>query len=265
MSPTESAGTDPTEPAATGEPAPPEPTEPVPPSHTPRGSTPPSHTPQSHSPQTQTPQSSTSLSSDPPTPAAPFVVRLYRRGRAEVAPYARAIGVVAVLAAVWAVWASGPGWLTPAYLVLAVVGAALGVIDAHTHRLPNALVYPLTWTTAVLLTVAALGTGDWWSLGRAALGGLAFFAVYQVLYLVAPAGGIGYGDVKLALSLGAVLTWHSWTTLLVGVFAAHILAGVVAIVLLIGRRAGWKTGIAFGPYMLLGTAVTLTWVRLTAG
>lgn len=193
----------------------------------------------------------------------PFAVRLYRRARAEVTPYPRAIVVAAVPAVAWALWASGPGWLTPAYLVLAVAGAALGVIDAHTHRLPNALVFPLTWATAALLALAALGTGDWGSLGRAALGGLAFFAVYQVLYLVAPRGGIGYGDVKLALSLGAVLAWHSWTTLLVGVFAAHLLAGVVAIVLLLGRRAGWKTGIAFGPYMLLGAMIGLTWARLT--
>ena len=193
----------------------------------------------------------------------PFAVRLYRRARAEVSPYPRAIVVAAVPALAWALWASGPGWLTPAYLVLAAVGAALGVIDAHTHRLPNALVFPLTWATAALLALAALGTGDWGSLGRAALGGLAFFAVYQVLYLLAPRGGIGYGDVKLALSLGAVLTWHSWTTLLVGVFAAHLLAGVVAIVLLLGRRAGWKTGIAFGPYMLLGAMIGLTWARLT--
>jgi leader peptidase (prepilin peptidase)/N-methyltransferase len=199
------------------------------------------------------------------SPAESFVVRQYRRALVEVRPYARAIGVVAVVAIGWAVWASGPGWLTPAYLVLAIAGAALGVIDARTHRLPNALVFPLAWATAALLGAAALGTGAWETLGRAVLGGLAFFALYQTLYLVAPRGGIGYGDVKLALSLGAVLTWHSWATLLVGIFAAHILAGVVATVLLLGRRAGWKTGIAFGPYLLLGTAVALTWTRITSG
>ncbi|WP_423462391.1 prepilin peptidase [Promicromonospora sp. MS192] len=196
------------------------------------------------------------------SPAQPFVVRQYERARAEVAPFARGIAVAVVPAAAWAVWASGHGWLTPAYLVLGVVGAALGVIDARTHRLPNALVFPLTWATAALLAVAAAGTGAWGSLGRAVLGGLAFFALYQVLYLVAPRGGIGYGDVKLTMSLGAVLAWHSWTTLVVGVFAAHVLAGVVAVVLLLGRRAGWKTGIAFGPYMLIGTVVGLSWARL---
>ncbi|MFE7508673.1 prepilin peptidase [Promicromonospora sp. NPDC057488] len=196
------------------------------------------------------------------SPAEPFVVRHYRRARDEVAPYARASAAAAVPAVVWAVWASGPGWLTPAYVVLAVAGAALGVIDGRTHRLPNALVFPLTWATGVLLVVAALGTGSWADLGRAALGALAFFALYQVLYLVSPRGGIGYGDVKLSLTLGAVLTWHSWGTLLIGVFAAHLLAGVVAIVLVLGRRAGWKTGIAFGPYLLLGTVIGLTWARL---
>lgn len=199
------------------------------------------------------------------SPAEPFVVRQYRRARDEVAPYARASAVVAVPAVVWAGWASGPGWLTPAYVVLAVVGAALGVIDGRTHRLPNALVFPLTWATGVLLVVAALGTGSWADLGRAALGAFAFFALYQVLYLVSPRGGIGYGDVKLSLTLGAVLTWHSWGTLLIGVFAAHLLAGVVAVVLVLGRRAGWKTGIAFGPYLLLGTMIGLTWARLVGG
>jgi len=195
-------------------------------------------------------------------PAEPIVVRRYRRARAEVAPYARGIVLLAVPAAGWAVWASGPGWLTPAYLVLAVAGAALGVIDGRTHRLPDALVFPLTWTTAALLALAALGTGAWGSLGRAVLGGLVYYAAYWLLHRWSPRGGIGYGDVKLALSLGALLAWHSWSTLLAGVFAAHLVAGVVAIVLLLARRAGWKTGIAFGPYMLLGTAIGLTWARL---
>ncbi|MCP2264861.1 leader peptidase (prepilin peptidase) / N-methyltransferase [Promicromonospora thailandica] len=190
-------------------------------------------------------------------------MRHYRRARAEVAPFARGIGIAVVPAVAWAVWASGPGWLTPAYVVLAVVGAALGVIDARTHRLPNALVLPLGWTTAALLAVAALGTGQWGSLGRAALGALAYFALYRVLYQVSRRGGIGYGDVRLSVSLGAALAWHSWGTLLAGVFAAHVLAAAVATVLLLGRRAGWRTGIAFGPYMLLGTAVGLTWARLS--
>lgn len=200
-----------------------------------------------------------------PSPAEPpFTVRQYRRARAEVAPYARTISVVAVVAIVWAVWASGPGWLTPVYVVFAVAGTALAVIDVRTHRLPNALVFPLDWATGALLTLAALGTGEWWALGRAALGGLAAFALYQVFYRVTRRSrGIGYGDVKLSLSLGTILAWHSWSLLLTGIFATHLLATVVVIVLVLVRRSGWKAAIAFGPYMLLGTALALTWVRLT--
>lgn len=183
-----------------------------------------------------------------------------------MAPYARTIAATAVVAIVWAVWSSGPGWLTPAYVAFAVVGAALAVIDTRTHRLPNVLVFPLSWATGVLLALAALGTGDWWAFGRAALGGLASFALYEVFYRITRRRrGIGYGDVKLSLSLGAILAWHSWYLLTIGVFITHLAATVVVIVLVLVRRAGWKTPIAFGPYMLLGTALVLTWVRLTGG
>jgi leader peptidase (prepilin peptidase)/N-methyltransferase len=79
---------------------------------------------------------------------------------------------------------------------------------------------------------------------------------YLVLLLVYPAG-MGFGDVKLAGVLGMYLGWAGWGALLVGGFAAFVLGGLFSIGLLLTRRATRKSGVPFGPWMLLGAAAGL--------
>jgi len=62
---------------------------------------------------------------------------------------------------------------------------------------------------------------------------------------------MGFGDVKLAAVLGAFLGWER---LLVGIFLAVTLGAVGGI---IGRIAGGKRMIPFGPYLLLGALCAL--------
>ncbi|RPF22783.1 prepilin peptidase [Myceligenerans xiligouense] len=186
----------------------------------------------------------------------------------EVRPFARAVAVVAVLAVAWSVWAGGASWVTPAVVVLGVSGAALGVIDARTHRLPNVIVYPTTAVVGVLLVLAAVagsltGGPSWEALGRAALGFAAHAGFYLLMWLIFQ-GGIGLGDVKLAGVLGAVTAWWGWDTFLVGAMAPYALGGAVAVALLLFRLAGRKSYIPFGPFMLLGVVVALTWHHLTS-
>ncbi|MBO0608609.1 prepilin peptidase [Myceligenerans salitolerans] len=172
------------------------------------------------------------------------------------------------MAVVWAVWASGPSWATPAVVVLAVAGAALGVIDARTHRLPNAIVYPTTAVVPVLLALAAVagavtGGPSWEALWRATLGFAAHAGFYLLMWLVFK-GGVGLGDVKLAGVLGAVTAWWGWDAFLVAAVAPYVVGGVVAVALLLFRLAGRKSYIPFGPFMLLGVVVALTWERLAS-
>lgn len=186
---------------------------------------------------------------------------LPRRIAGEVYPFARPVLWTGVVALAWAGWASGPGWLTPAYVVLAIAGAALGVIDARTRRLPNVIVYPLTVALAVLLLAAAAATGAWADLGRAALGGVAYSGLHLVLHLITR-GQVGMGDVKLAVPLGAVAAWHGWTCWVVNLYGAYLLGGVVVLVLLVARLRTRRDYLPFGPFLLAGTAVALTWARL---
>lgn len=142
------------------------------------------------------------------------------------------------------------------WLLLGPVGVLLAVVDFRVKRLPDVLTLPLASAALVLLGVAALlpeHAGDWLTslYGALALGG-AFF----VLFLINP-GGMGFGDVKLALGLGAALGWYGWPTLMLGTFAAFVLGALYGGALVVVRRAGRKTAIAFGPFLIAGTFVGL--------
>ena len=82
---------------------------------------------------------------------------------------------------------------------------------------------------------------------------------YFILALVKP-GGMGMGDVKLAAVLGLYLGFLGWGNLLVGAFAAFVFGGVFGLAAHVTRRAGRKTAIPFGPWMILGA-----WVGVFAG
>ena len=157
--------------------------------------------------------------------------------------------------------------LLPAYLYLGVVGAALAFIDLDVHRLPDLIVVPSYPIVFVLLLVPTVVTGQWGALLRAGLAGLALFVGYLVLALVSPGGaGLGFGDVKLAGFLGLLLGWLGWGPVIVSVFAAFVVGGVIAVILLVAGRASRSSHIAFGPSMILGAWVALMFpVRVMTG
>jgi leader peptidase (prepilin peptidase)/N-methyltransferase len=153
------------------------------------------------------------------------------------------------------------GWFElVAFLVLTSVSIALALIDLDTRRLPNAIVLPALLAGIVLLGAAALLRGDLAALAGAAIGGAALFALYLLLALVSAGRGMGMGDVKLAAVLGLYLGFLGWGNLLVGAFAAFLFGGLFGLALMLARRAGRKTAIPFGPWMILGA-----WVGVFAG
>lgn len=161
--------------------------------------------------------------------------------------------------AAWWCWAADTPWLLPAALYLVAVAVPLVLIDLDVQRLPDAIVLPSYPVAAVLLALASLdpgGTSDWGALLRAALAGLALATFYLVVLVVYPAG-MGLGDVKLAGLLGLYLGWVGWGAVLVGWFATFLLGGLFAVGLLVTGRARRGTGIPFGPWMVLGSAVGL--------
>ncbi len=153
---------------------------------------------------------------------------------------------------------TGLAWVLPAHLFLAAIAVALTLIDVEHHRLPDAVVLPAYPISAALLALAAAATGDWGSLLRAAIGMAALYGLYFLLAVAKP-GGMGFGDVKLAGVLGLHLGYASVSALAVGTFAAFVLGGVVGIALMVAGRAGRRSHLPFGPFMLAGAGLGL-WV-----
>lgn len=154
-------------------------------------------------------------------------------------------------------WFAGPSWTLPALLYLGGLAVALTLIDLDVHRLPDAVVLPAYPVALGLLALASwnpTGEADWAALVRALVGGAAMALAYFVMLLVYP-GGMGLGDVKLAGVLGIYLAWFGWAELVLGWFAAFLLGGIFSVGLLVTRRAGRRSGIPFGPWMLLGAFV----------
>lgn len=131
-------------------------------------------------------------------------------------------------------------------LVLAWL-AALSCYDIRERRLPNALT--LTGAAAILAVAALAGRG-WSALGGAA----ALTAIYLLVHVVAP-GGMGAGDVKLALGLGALTGCCGvgvWFLAALGAPLLTVLIGVIARF----RGAAHAEGraVPHGPSMCLASA-----------
>ncbi|RBA30647.1 prepilin peptidase [Dietzia maris] len=151
------------------------------------------------------------------------------------------------------------------FAALAVGCALLIVIDLAVFRLPDKIVLPLYPVVFGGLAVTAAMFDVWGSLGRAAAAAAALLAFYFVLALINPSG-LGLGDVKLSGVLGAFLGWLGWPAVLAGTLAAFVINAVVALVLLAAGRVGAKSGIAFGPAMVIGAVAGAAYwaVRSTA-
>jgi leader peptidase (prepilin peptidase) / N-methyltransferase len=153
-------------------------------------------------------------------------------------------------------WRLGMVWELPAYLYLAAIAVALTLIDVDVRRLPNAIVLPSYGVAAVLLLLPAVAEGEWGAYVRALLGGAVLFAGYFLLAFAYPAG-MGFGDVKLAGVLGMYLAWLGWGELAVGAFLGFLLGGLWGAALMLARRAGRRSAIPFGPFMLGGALVAV--------
>ena len=131
---------------------------------------------------------------------------------------------------------------------LLCVVAALAIVDLEQRRIPNRIVLPAT--AVVLAAQIALnprGTPELLAISLAA--GL-FFCLPM---LISP-GGMGMGDVKLAVLLGAALG-----PAVVLAIAVAVLASFFVALALLARNgaAARKTAIAFGPFLALGAVIAI--------
>ncbi|MCP9944779.1 A24 family peptidase [Streptomyces somaliensis] len=170
----------------------------------------------------------------------------------------RAVGVPLAGAAGCGLLAAATGWRPElaVWLLLAPFALLLAAVDRRVHRLPDPLTLPLAAAVPLLLGAAALVPGHAGSWRLSVLGALALGGAYLVLFLLNP-NGMGFGDVKLALPLGAALGWYGWPVLLAGAFAGFLLGAGYGLGLVVRRRATRGSAIPFGPFMIAGALLGL--------
>lgn len=140
---------------------------------------------------------------------------------------------------------SGQAFVAAFVVVVLVV---ISAIDLEQRIIPNRIVLP---ATAVVLTARiALSPGRTLEWIGASLGAAAFLLL---IHLVQPEG-LGMGDVKLALLIGAALGRYTVAGLLVGMLAA---AAVAIVVLVREGRAGRKKAIPYGPFLAFGAILAV--------
>jgi leader peptidase (prepilin peptidase)/N-methyltransferase len=120
-------------------------------------------------------------------------------------------------------------------------------IDLDHHIIPDRIVLPAAGVG--LAYSMLLDPSRWWQYIISGLGAALFLFVIALLW----AGGMGMGDVKLALLLGFVLG----PQVVVGLFAAFLFGGVVGMALLASRRKTRKDRVAFGPFLSGGAVLSL--------
>jgi len=157
------------------------------------------------------------------------------------------VEVITGIAFFLAMWRFGLTW--PLLVAWAFIAAMVAVafIDYDHMIIPNKIVLP----GAVLGLVAsvAIDPQQWWVYLAGSVGAAAFMFI---LVMVWP-GGMGSGDIKMALFMGAVLGAH----VIVALFAAFLFGSIAGIYIIVVRKGSRKARIPFGPYLALGAVLAV--------
>lgn len=90
------------------------------------------------------------------------------------------------------------------------------------------------------------------------LAGFALFAFFASLWGISRGRWMGFGDAKLALGIGWLLGIAKGITAITLAFWIGAIVGVA--LLYFGKnKYGLKSSVAFGPFMILGTAISFFW------
>jgi len=116
------------------------------------------------------------------------------------------------------------------------------VIDFEHQLIPDELVF--VGLAAVLLYL--LSSSFFY---QNLLAGLSASLFLLFIHFATLGRGMGLGDVKLVLFLGAIL---GMSNLVYFFFASFLTGGVVAFILILTRKAKLKQKIAFGPFLIIG-------------
>ncbi len=131
-------------------------------------------------------------------------------------------------------------------IILCCLLIAVSFIDLKFRIIPNVIVLPFTIVGLILSITGNLG--QWWFPLAYCAGAFAFMLIIHLIY----PRGMGMGDVKLSLMIGAFLVKN----VIVGLFLGFLTGAVFGLALIIKKRK-FKQSMPFGPFIALGSVIAL--------
>lgn len=134
-----------------------------------------------------------------------------------------------------------------ALFVIVSAGCVIIMADFKYHIIPDMM------SALLALVGLALALMD----GQAVYhltAGIVLLSILYAVYASTRGKGMGFGDVKFAGVMGLVLGLKDG---MLALYLAFLLGGLFGIGLLLGRRAGLKSSMAFGPFLVAGMLVML--------
>lgn len=142
------------------------------------------------------------------------------------------------------------------YIILTPMLLSTLVIDYHHQIIPNRLV--LTMFEIGLVITFIYGISDIniainMLLGMVTGAGI-FLLITWIGQLIAGKEAMGFGDVKL---MGALGLFFGFTNIIIISLLAFLLGAIISVVLLVGKIKKTDEYIPFGPFIVLGTFITM--------
>jgi leader peptidase (prepilin peptidase)/N-methyltransferase len=132
---------------------------------------------------------------------------------------------------------------------LAITAWPLAKTDILQRRLPNKYVLPAFPLTLLGQVLAGLAGGNWWNMLWATS---AMLIIFIVALGVNRMGFLGMGDVKLMAAMALALGWYSAALPIVALLISFLIAGVVAMALVVLGKMKLGGSMPLGPYLLVG-------------
>jgi len=130
------------------------------------------------------------------------------------------------------------------------------LIDFFTHRLVRQISHAMAVSGVLLLGLHAFKVSNFDALVSAGVCA-AFGAAVSIFSNKISSGSLGAGDVRLMTVLGWHLGFLSYSTAIWALFSACLFAGLFGVMMIVLRRGSWQQRIAFGPFLSLGSLVTI--------
>jgi leader peptidase (prepilin peptidase)/N-methyltransferase len=160
-------------------------------------------------------------------------------------------------------WQFGNPVFTSVYFVFASMLIVGSFIDLEFFIIPDAINFIGLGFGLLASTVfpQLMGKEIWWqglltSLLGAFVGGLSLFLIAMLGEFLLKKEAMGMGDVKLLAMMGSFI---GWKMVLFTIFLSSLLGTIGGVLLILFGKTTMKGKIPFGPYLAMGSVVSLLW------